>query len=188
MVPDEVVAKVQGHLPWAFMTYYAEGTVAAMELGDPTTETLTDDVWTKAAARTTGQTDDQLMALVAMAYGQLSPRGWAMWQLREWDYGGCSPLGDGDTLHLRLLKLTDTLKGSVAVADVVSTIRYQVMSDVLQPQGPGEFPYCVSREDDGGTGKLLAEAGQILAEVTLSDAERAMLQARVDARFPETSP
>jgi len=32
-------------------------------------------------------------------HGNASGRGWASWQQREWDYGGCSPFGNGENLH-----------------------------------------------------------------------------------------
>jgi len=183
-VPDDIVKALAARAPWMFLTYYAEGTVAAMELGPPSGEKK-DDRWLAAAARTSGDADDVLFELVYAAYAQASPRGWATWQRRDWDYGGCSPMGEGAQLHLTLLKLTDTLAANTQVADTVARIRTSVLNDILQPQGPGEFPYCVLEVSEDASG-LIAEATAILAEVNLTAAEKAAVQARIDAGFPQT--
>ena len=185
-VPDEVVQALRARAPWMFMTYYAEGTVAAMELGAPGGE-QEDDPWLVAAARTSGDTDDVLLALVYGAYGKVSPRGWATWHQREWDYGGCSPLGDGGGLHLSLLKLTDTLTGRPLAEDISTQIRAEVLADILQPYGPGEFPYCALRRADGLDG-IITEANAIIAEVALTDAEKTAIQARIEAGFLHPTP
>jgi hypothetical protein len=164
----------QERMPYVALNFYAEGTHAELELAT--------QAWSQAASRTPETWDDAFIQLLVESYGNAEGRGWAAWQAREWDYGGCSPLGSG--LHKDLLLQTDALAGRAVIAEPVGRIRGAVLGDIEQRRGPGEFPYCGGPNLDATPVEALqAEALQILAEVTLSDAERSMIEARVTAGF-----
>lgn len=166
---------LKARAPWAYLTLYAEGTYAAVELSS--------DAWKAAAAKTPEPWDDRFFALLDAAYGNASARGWTAWQQREWDYGGCSPFGNGGLLHHRLLLETDALAGQAEVKAPVAAIRADLLADVEQPQGPGEFPYCRQMDEPTPLEGIEAEAGAILKDVALTPEERAMIERRVAASF-----
>lgn len=161
-------------MPWAELQLYAEGTVPALELAT--------EPWTTAALRTPEPEDDAFLRLVVAAYDNVSGRGWATWEERTWDYGGCSPFGDGGELHLKVLQQTDALTGWAPGADAVTEIRNDVLADVVKAE-PDEFPYCREAGGETPTEGLLAEAKAILEQVKLTDEERAKVQARIDTKF-----
>jgi hypothetical protein len=172
--PAKLDSLIRDYIPWATWTSYAEGTHLALELDV--------DVWTRAAERTAGEGDDALLAFMIAAYDNPEGTSWANWQAREWDYGGCSPFGVGD-LHLGLLKQADALAKNPLTAPHVTRIRDEVLRDIEQPRGPGEFPYCERMGELTSLENLDAEAMAILALVNLSDAERRMIESRVAAKF-----
>lgn len=157
-------------MPWAQLALYAGGTQPALELAP--------DPWRVAAGRTEPAWDDAFFDLVTTAYENASARGWARWQRQNWDYGGCSTFGNGDDLHLDLLKRTDALAAVTPVAAPVGQIRGAVLADIVKP-APDELPYCESTPTEG----LIREAEVILAEVRLTDEERQRIEARVASRF-----
>lgn len=161
-------------MPWAELALYAEGTVPALELSE--------SAWNARSRATPEAWDDAFFELVTMAYANASARGWTSWQVRNWDYGGCSPFGSGGRLHLELLRRTDALGKVPPVAGVVAEIRQGVLLDIEKPVAD-EFPYCVRVGEPTPIEGLLAEANAILAEVALTDDERRRIQARVDGRF-----
>lgn len=161
-------------MPWATLALYAEGTVPALELAPR--------VWLDAAARTPEPWDDGFFSLVTTAYENASARGWTAWQRRSWDYGGCSPFGSGEMLHLALLKQTDTLAGIPPIAEMVGFIRSTVLKDIEKP-APDEFPYCDNAGRPTPIEGLLTEARTILAEVKLAPEERSMIESRAAAQF-----
>jgi hypothetical protein len=161
-------------MPWATVVLYAEGTVPALELAP--------QVWTQAAGKTPEPWDDEFFSLVTTAYDNASARGWAAWQRRSWDYGGCTPFGTGENLHLELLRQTDRLAKVPEIADVVGEIRAQVLRDIEKPV-PDEFEYCQTSGTPTPTSGLLSESSAILAQIQLSETERAKIQGRVDTQF-----
>ncbi len=166
---------LKARLPYAELGFYAEGTWAGLELSP--------EAWQAAAARTAEPWDDDFIQLLVDSYGNASGGGWGAWQVRNWDYGGCSPLGSG--LHKSLLLQTDGLAGRDQVAVPVAAVRTEVLQDIEQPNGPGEFPYCdVASGDATPVAALDAEARAILAQVQLDVDERAMIEARIAAGFP----
>ncbi len=171
----DVDAMIARRMPWAQLDYYAEGTWAALELPE--------EAWSQAARRTPDPWDDDFFALLAAAYHNVSGRGWAAWQAREWDYGGCSPFGNGQQLHLDLLRRCDALAERAPVAQRVATLRADVLQDIEQPHGPGEFPYCLHMGKSTPLEGLRSEAKAILEGVTLSEAERAMIERRSKEGF-----
>jgi Bacterial SH3 domain len=173
--PDgDPTAMLAERMPWASIELYAEGTVPALELAPRP--------WLEAAARTPEAWDDGFFSLVTTAYQNASARGWTAWQRRNWDYGGCSPFGSGENLHLALLRQTDSLASVADLSDLVGPIRVAVLRDIEKP-APDEFPYCSELGQPTPTEGLNNEARQILAEVKLSADERAMLEARISSSF-----
>ena len=142
------------------------------------------EVWPKAAARTAGQGDDKLFALQVAAYGNANGSGWAVWQDRNWDYGGCSPLGNGKNTHLNLLMAYDELLQWPEIAKVAVSIRNDVLGDIERPKGPGLFPYCdTARGGLTPVEGINTEVRAILEKVKLTDAEKAMLNQRIAEKF-----
>lgn len=161
-------------MPWAKLAMYAEGTVPALELAPAP--------WTTAARRTLEPEDDAFFRLVSTAYENVSARGWTAWEHRTWDYGGCSPFGDGGELHRKVLEQTDALAGWAPAAEPVTELRNDVLADIVKAE-PDEFPYCTEAGKPTPTEGLVAEAQAILENVKLTDEEKAMVQARIDAKF-----
>lgn len=166
-------AMIDQKLPWLALSFYAEGTAAVLELDT--------EAWTGAARLTTGTEDDRFFAFLMDSYSNLNGDGWATWQERTWDYGGCSPLGSG--LHLELLKQAEDLDGG-RYHDTVAGIRASCLADITGLRG--EFPFC----RPGGEGptpvaQLDAETAKILATIALSDAERVSLEQARARKFAE---
>jgi hypothetical protein len=161
-------------MPWAQLDLYAGGTQPALELAP--------EPWLEAAGRTEAAWDDAFFGLVTSAYQSASARGWARWQRQNWDYGGCSTFGNGDDLHLTLLKRTDALGVVPQVAAEVAHIRAAVLTDIEKPV-PDDFPYCSEVGRPTPTEALIREGRAILADVQLTDEERARVDARVAERF-----
>ena len=166
-------------IPFAYLATYAEGTWAQLELSPA--------FWIERAHQTPEPWDEAFLQLVVDSYDNASGRGWAAWQDRNWDYGGCSPFGQG--LHQRLLLQTDALAGVPEVAEPVAKIRAAVLRDIEQPEGPGEFPYCdTARSEPTPVATLRAEAQGILDQVRLSTEERAMVERRMATGFGAGTP
>jgi hypothetical protein len=161
-------------MAWANLEMVAEGTVPVLELAD--------EPWVLAARRTPEPEDDAFFQLVSTAYEELGGRGWATWNRRTWDYGGCSPFGDGNALHLKVLEQTDALTGWAPGAEAVARIRSDALADIVKADAD-EFPFC----SETPTAGLVAEATAILEKVKLTDEERAKVQARLDSRFGRSS-
>jgi hypothetical protein len=110
------------------------------------------------------------------AYHNLEP-GFAAWEDRVWDYGGCSTLGDG--VLLEVLLLTDE---ALSHGDLFEREIRAVRADAVEhiTGDHSFFPFC-----DSSTGKptpqaeLEAEVRQILEKVKLTEAERTRLEARL---------
>ncbi|MEQ1571625.1 MAG: hypothetical protein ABMA64_38710, partial [Myxococcota bacterium] len=162
-------------MPWATVRLYADGAVPALELAPA--------AWTGAAANTPEAWDDAFFALVTAAYDTASARGWAAWQRRTWDFGGCSPFGGGERLHVGLLLRTDALLAVPAVAPVVAGVRAGVLADVVDKPADDPFPYCSAPGQPTPIEGLLTEAQAILGEVALTPDERARVEGRIAASF-----
>ena len=172
---ERVDAMNKAYVPWGSWGNYAEGTYLAMELHP--------EVWTQAAAKTEGEGDDKLFALNVAAYGNADGSGWAAWQDRNWDYGGCSPLGNGKNTHLNLLKAYDELRAWPDIVPSAESVRSGVLKDIEQPEGPGFFPYCHVATGLTPLEDVNAEVRAILEQVQLTDAEKAMLNKRIADKF-----
>jgi hypothetical protein len=156
-------------LPAMTETYMAEGTAVVFVL-DPT-------AWQAKAATTPEPDDDAFFALMQRAWGSARPTGWAAWDNRTWDYGGCSGLGRG-TIH-DVLVLTDKAAGPHFAAEVAET-RAQALAAVLQDNP--QFPRCdADTMGPTSTEALRGEARSILADVKLTAAERAAVEQRIPA-------
>ena len=144
--------------------------------------------WQAAAKRTPEAWDDAFFSMVLLAYDNVSARGWSNWQQRNWDYGGCSPFGNGEDLHLRILLAAGPLRKQNGIDGAATAIWNDTLRDILQPDGAGEFPYCEGQGGMTSQAKLKAEADKILAQAPLSDAERELVMARITAGFPGDRP
>lgn len=177
-IDGDPVPMLAERMPWASVALYAEGTIPALELSPKP--------WIDAAAKTREPWDDEFFSLVTTAYDNASASGWATWQRRSWDYGGCSPLGTGENLHLELLRQTDRLSNIPEIGDIVAEIRASVLRDIEKP-APDEFDYCRETGIPTETRGLLEEGNAILAQIKLDDRERAAVQGRVDSKFGRTN-
>ncbi|MDG1478593.1 MAG: SH3 domain-containing protein [Myxococcota bacterium] len=162
---------LQKRLPWAHVSIVAEGTMATL--------LLSSRFWSEAAAETPETWDDVFFALQRDAYGVACGRSWATWQHLDSGYEGFSSFGNGDNLHLSLLKKVSALQGHASIQEPVGRIREALLNDILQPSGPQGFDYFPATPTAG----LRAEANAILAEVTMSEEERTKLKARVAQNF-----
>lgn len=176
-IDGDLSAMLAERMPWATVALYAEGTSPALELAPKP--------WLDAAQKTKEPWDDEFFSLVTTAYDNASARGWASWQRRSWDYGGCTPFGTGENLHLELLRQTDRLANIPEIADIVAEIRSGVLRDIEKPT-PDEFPYCRETGVPTETSGLLNESGAILAQIGLGESERAMIEGRVAGKFGRT--
>lgn len=134
----------------------------------------------EAAKRTPEPEDDAFVALVDKVYSNFDAMGWAAWQMREWDYGGCSTFGSD--FHLQVLLDSDALTASPFAEDV-KEIRASVIDDIVTDDEEF-FPFCTSMGAPSPGEKLMAEIDRILAQVKLTDEERALLEARKKKGFP----
>lgn len=161
------LAWLRPSLPAMSETYMAEGLALVFMLDSPG--------WIAKAAETEEPDDDAFFALMDKAWGAARALGWASWDDRTWDYGGCSGLGDG-TVHDVLL-LVDAAQGP-HFADEVAETRRRALFAVLE-NNP-QFPHCdVKTLAPTPAAVLRAEARAILADVTLSAQERAAIEARI---------
>ena len=139
-------------LPAMSETYMAEGMALVF--------TLDSAGWTAKAATTPEPEDDAFFAVMDRAWGSARALGWASWDERTWDYGGCSGLGNG-TVH-DVLVLVDKAKGAAFAEEVAETRRralYAVLED--NPQ----FPRCdVKTLRPTSTQALHAEVRAILTD------------------------
>jgi hypothetical protein len=161
---------LRAEVAWASLEWYAEGTSPALELDSAR--------FVAAAERTDGDLDDRFFALVTTAYPNATGRGWAEWQVRSWDYGGCSPFGASD-LHLDLLAKSDALAGE-AVPALATEIRADVIGDITHDSEL--FAYCTN-EVETPTAALVDAARQILDRIRLAPDERAAVERRIETRF-----
>ena len=133
------------------------------------------------AAATPEPSDDALLDLLELMYDDAMATGWSKLDNRNWDYGGCSPLGSG--AHHRILKATDVARSHGDLfAPEIQAVREEVLQAILEDDEL--FPYCMDTEADlTPVEKLRTEVDSILADVDLSDEERVQLTARRDSRF-----
>lgn len=162
-LPPPFEATLDKQTPWATLNQYAEGTVLVLEVNG--------DLWLQAAQRTSGELDDKFFQLLLLAYEGLSTKGWAAWMMRNWDYGGISPFGDGNKLHLKILKQSDDLFKFPNPPAVVGNIRAQVIQDMVKEGDADEFPFQASFEH------RQEAAHEILQQISLTSEERAQIQA-----------
>ncbi len=146
------------------------------------TTVITSGPWTAAAKVTPSASDDAFFALMAHAYGyaaQPTGRPWPSWQVRAWDYGGCSGLGTGGVFET--LRLVDAaLAEGPEFHPEIKRVRGLALDAVLE--GDEYFPYC-DPETLGAmpSEKLKHEAESILKRIQLSPKEAKALEARIPA-------
>ena len=159
---DPILAKAPG----LGMGWFAEGTIAVFYL-DP-------EQWQAKAAATPQADDDAFFALTSQAYSQANPGGYAAWEVRTWDYGGCSALGEGVLLETLALAQQADEAGPAFTAPTAS-VRDAAIEHITRDNTTG-FQLCDyrtngPRDDDAMKG----EVQQILDTVTLSDTHREAL-------------
>lgn len=154
-------------LPGLRETYEAEGT-AVIFVYDP-------ESWTTLANKTADPGDDRVVELLIATYGSANVGSWEAWQERNWDYGGCLSLGDGQLVDI--LKRTDAAKDVAPFAAMVADLRKAALDAVLADQA--EFPRCdVETTQPTADTVLDAEVARILAEVKLTPEEKSAVEAR----------
>jgi hypothetical protein len=160
-------------LPGMTAGYFAEGTAIVIYAEQAT--------WTAKAAKTPGAADDAFLSFMAKSYDNPTAVGWSEWNIRNWDYGGCSTFGTGT--HAAILLEADALAAARSpFMPRVQKIRDQVIVDLLRTETT--FPFCdIASMESTPKAALIAEGQRILDGVTLSDEEHAKLKARLDADF-----
>lgn len=135
----------------------------------------------EAAARSPQKSDNRFVDLVESMYDDGTARGWSKIESRNWDYGGCSPLGNG--VHKGILTYADQalLEGDL-FAEEIQAIREPVLKDITE--GNTEFPYCDPADGKKTLNpKIQGEVNTILKECKLSDSERTSLEEALNSRF-----
>ena len=159
---------ITSRAPGITMGWFAEGTAAVFYL-DP-------DDWKAKAATTTGTDDDTYFELVDYVYSQGNPDGWAVWQMRNWDYGGCSGLGKGVVLE-SLQKAQAAKQAGPAFSEEVAQVRASAIEEITRT-GENLFPRCdVDTMQPMSDDALRSEVQSVLDTIDLTDAEREALVA-----------
>jgi hypothetical protein len=166
-------ADLFAEFPFFEVGYEAEGTAAVVYMPFPPLR--------EAAGRTPQKSDDRFLDLVESLYTDGTARGWTKIESRNWDYGGCSPLGND--VHKGILLYADhALLESDIFASEIQAIREPVIKDITT--GNTEFPY--RNPADGKktlNPKIRGEVNSILEECKLSAAERKSLEGAMNDRF-----
>ncbi|MDG1478982.1 MAG: hypothetical protein P8R54_05290 [Myxococcota bacterium] len=160
-------------LPGMEEAYFAEGT--ALQL------VLIPASWLERAAATPQPDDDAFLAFMALSYDNPGAVGWPTWNVRTWDYGGCSGLGSG--VYVGTLKAADTaLADSTLFEAEIMAVRSRLISDLLATRST--FEWCSPETGEPTPVEaLLTEGRAILQDAKLSAEEKAQLQERIDASF-----
>ena len=144
------------------------------------TSVLKAEPWLEEASATPGRADDAFLDLMDFVYGGPHPphaRPWAIWDQRNWDYGGCSALGTGVVVE-GLTRADAALATGPGFEAPIGEVRADALRAILKDNPM--FPYC-----DGTTFEptpdeaLRDEVRQILKSVPLTDGEKKLLEARI---------
>ena len=108
---DAQINVIDSGIPWGQLSFYGEGMNPLFELQDSFWEGLAKALPDKKAT--------DFFRLSTITYDNASFSGWSEIQQRTWDYGGCSPLGDGKKTHLQILQLVDRVQGDGALTKPV---------------------------------------------------------------------
>jgi formylglycine-generating enzyme required for sulfatase activity len=163
---------INGTLPGLAWTWGVEGIGVTSEMkAEP---------WRARAIATPEQADDVFFDLMQFVYGgphRAHARPWAIWDERNWDYGGCSGLGSGVVAD-GLVRVDEALAAGPGFEVPIGEVRADALRAILKDNPL--FPYC-----DGGSFEptkdeaLRDEVRRILKTVRLTDAEKATLEARI---------
>jgi hypothetical protein len=167
------ISWLKPHLPTMKEGYFAEGTAIRL--------LLMPKPWAERAAATPEPEDDAFLAFMALAYHNPGASGWSLWNVRNWDYGGCSGLGTG--VYASTLQAADkALASGDRFKPEINEVRQRLMNDLLTEEST--FGWCNPQTMEATpTEDLSAEAQRILETVKLSDEEKAKIQARISANF-----
>jgi hypothetical protein len=156
--------------PGMAVSWQAEGTAAVF--------VPTNEAWMAKAATTPGDADDAFFAMTDYVYDDAAAAGWTVWEMRNWDYGGCGGLGTGVVLEsMKRLQAAATAGDSFAAP--IAQTREAALREITRT-GDSQFQRCdVQTVQPMADDKLQGEVQQILDTIELTDAERAAL---VDAK------
>lgn len=166
-------ADLFAEFPFFEVGYEAEGTAAVVYMPFPPLR--------EAAGRTPQKSDDRFLDLVESMYDDATAKGWSKIENRNWDLGGCSPLGND--VHKGILLYADhALLESDIFATEIQAIREPVLKDITV--GNTEFPYCNPADGKKTLNpKIRGEVNSIIEECKLSDTERKSLEEAMNSRF-----
>jgi formylglycine-generating enzyme required for sulfatase activity len=172
MDPSVDLDWVNGALPGLLWTYGIEGLGITSNLESPP--------WHRKIGDSVGEADDRFLDLMEYAYGGPHPphaRPWPMWQMRNWDYGGCSGLGSGAVLEA--LRYVDK---ALAAGDLfepeIRQVRHLALQAILVDDE--YFPYCDGASfEPTSDAALRDEARGVLEEIRLTADEKAAIEARI---------
>jgi hypothetical protein len=152
--------------PGMEVSWQGEGTVAVFQPNA--------DAWKAKSTTTLGSADDAYFDMVGYVFGSASTSGWAVWEIRNWDYGGCSGLGKGVVLESMKRIHTATEAGN-EFASHIANVREQALREITHTE-PSNFQRCDPETvQPTADDKLQGEVQAILDTVPLSDGERAAL-------------
>jgi hypothetical protein len=161
------------HLPGWRPDVYAEGSTLLWELSA--------EAWAASAAKTPEPQDDAFVAVLSLAWGNLSQTGSPTWRTQTWDGGGCSDLGDGEFLAVLLETDRAMALGTTFRKPLMAVRKAALIAITGETQ---QYPFCHGDSQVARTkSELEAEVHKVLGNVKLSDAERAQLTQRLELGF-----
>ncbi len=169
-IPDDIFAD----FPFYAVGYAPEGMAVLVDMPFPPLH--------EAARRTPEAADDRFVEVMEAMYEDATAGGYSKIEVRNWDHGGCSPLGHG--VHKGILLAADAaLAEGDRFAEEVQAIREPVIKDIVE-ENVEFFPYCDPKTFEKTLiPKMRGEVNAILDEVNLSDSERADVKKALDSRF-----
>lgn len=127
-----------------------------------------------------GESDDVFLELMEFTYSGPHPphaRPWTAWEIRTWDYGGCSGLGTGVVVE-GLVRVDRALAAGEEFEAEIRAVRANALNAILAEEQL--FPYCDPRSMHPMADEALRdEVRAVLGKARLTAAERAALEARI---------
>lgn len=153
--------------PGMAVSWQAEGTAAVFVPGS--------EAWKAKAATTPGDADDAYFDMTDYVYSTASASGWAVWEMRNWDYGGCSGLGKGVVLE-SMRRIHKATEAGDTFAAYITPVREAAIREITRTESM-TFQRCdVETVEPMADDKLQGEVQAILDTVPLSAEERAALE------------
>lgn len=169
-IPDDIFTDY----PFYSVGYAPEGMAVLVDMPFPPLH--------EAAKRTPEAADDRFVEVLEAMYEEATAGGYSKIEVRNWDHGGCSPLGHD--VHKGILLAADAaLAEGDLFAVEIQAIREPVIKDIVE-ENAEFFPYCdPTNFEKTLVPKMRTEVNAILAEVKLSESERADIQKALDTRL-----